>query len=518
MNDARSRSLDELASVDFDVLVVGAGIVGSRIAYEAARAGLRVALVDKGDFGGATSSATSKFVHGGLRYMTSWQLRLVRSAQREREALCRIAPHLVRRRPMVLAERAGYPLPVYAAGLALYKGISGAATPWPRIISVRRGQELAPFLHPNGFRTCTLLPEAQTDDFRLTLATVRAAVAMGVCAASYVRVVDLERLDGRVAGALLDPGDGEDLVPTRARVVVNATGPWVDGVRELEEPGCTPLVRLSKGTHVVLPLEEECETGVASSRDGSRTTFAVPFHGMLLLGVTDTPHERAPGDVAPSSDDVEDLFEDASRFVAADLLDRDRVSYAFAGLRALTCGDGDTGRLPREHVVSTGPLGMISVAGGKLTTHRLIAVDVLRRLPSALKPTRIRPGDEPLPGAGPLNRGGLLAELDADVAEHLLGLYGSDVDTVLAYGESDPAAFERIDPRGPDVWAQVPFAVDHEWARTTEDVVRRRTTLALRGLDGAATRTRVDSLLARRAPGRHTVLPDSYSSLTPAWI
>ena len=126
---------------------------------------MRVALVDAGDFGGGTSSVTSKFVHGGLRYMTSWQLRLVRSAQREREALFRIAPHLVHRRPMVLAEHGGHPLPVYAAGLALYKGVSGTATPWPRIVSVRRGRELAPFLVPNGLRTCTLLPEAQTDDF-----------------------------------------------------------------------------------------------------------------------------------------------------------------------------------------------------------------------------------------------------------------------------------------------------------------------------------------------------------------
>jgi glycerol-3-phosphate dehydrogenase len=497
-DDARARALDELSNAHFDVLVVGAGIVGSRIAYEAARVGLRVALVDAGDFGGETSSASSKFVHGGLRYMTSWQLRLVRSAQREREALFRIAPHLVRRRPMVLAERAGYPLPVYAAGLALYKGISGAATPWPRIISVRRGQELAPFLHPDGFRTCTLLPEAQTDDFRLTLATVRAAVAHGACAVSYVRAVDLERADGRVAGAALDVGDGNEPVTVRADVVVNATGPWVDGVRELEDPRCTPLVRLSKGAHVVLPLAEDCETGVASSRDGSRTTFAVPFHGMLLIGVTDTPHEGLPGDVHASPEDVDELFDDASRFVAAELLDRDRVRYSFAGLRALTFGDGDTGLLPREHVVSTGPGGMISVAGGKLTTHRLIAVDVLRRLPPNLRPRRVRPSNEPLPGAEPLvETPTILRELDKEVTEHLLSLYGSDVDALLSYGEADPSLLERIDPGAPDIWAQVPFAVDHEWAVTVDDVVRRRTTLAFRGLDGPVLRARVASTLAR---------------------
>jgi glycerol-3-phosphate dehydrogenase len=493
----RSRTLDELANDEFDLLVVGAGIVGSRIAYEAARAGLCVALVDAGDFGGGTSSVSSKFVHGGLRYMTSWQLRLVRSAQREREALFRIAPHLVHRRPMVLAEHAGYPLPVYAAGLALYKGVSGTATPWPRIVSVRRGRELAPFLKPNGLRTCTLLPEAQTDDFRLTLATLRAAVAHGACAVSYARVIELECLHGRVAGALLDPGDGEPLVSVRAKTVVNATGPWVDELRALENPGCASLVRLSKGAHVVLRLEDECGTGVVSSRDGSRTTFAAPYHGMLLLGVTDTPHDEPPWHVTPDAGDVDGLFEDASHFVAAELLERDRVTHVFAGLRALPYGEEDTSRLSREHVVSTGPAGMVSVAGGKLTTHRPIAVEVLRRLPA---PGLGRASNDPLPGAEPLSRAGLLAELDPDVARHLVHLYGGDAATVAAYGEFDPALLERIDPRAPDVWAQVRYAIEYEWARTVEDVVCRRTSLTLRGLDGPVVQARVAALLRAEAP------------------
>lgn len=490
MTADRSRMLDELAETHWDLLVVGAGIAGSRVAYEAAHAGLRVALVDGGDFGGATSSASSKFVHGGLKYMTSWQLKLVRGAQREREALRRIAPHLVRSMPMVLAERAGYPLPVYAAGLALYKGVSGVGTPWPRIVSVRRGLELAPFLRPEGLRTCTLLPEAQTHDSRLTLATVRAAVAAGACAVSYVRAVELAWLEGRVCGAVLDSG-----ALVRARVVVNATGPWVDEFRRLESPSCAPLVQLSRGSHIVLPLGERWETGVASSTDGSRVTFAVPFYGTLLLGVTDTPYDGPPGEVAPTTADIDELFERVSRCIAPELLDHDRVRYAFAGLRVLPLGEGDTGRLPREHLISTGPGGLISVAGGKLTTHRLIAIDVLRRLPAELLPRRIRASDEPLPGAGPLGADGLMAELDRDVADHLLSLYGSEAESLLTDGE-----VERIDPAGPDVWAQVSFAVRHEWALTVDDVVKRRTTLALRGLDTPATRARIAAVLAGARP------------------
>ena len=318
---------------------------------------------------------------------------------------------------------------------------------------------------------------------------------------SYARVVEPERLRGSVAGALLDPGDGQPLFSVRARAVVNATGPWVDAVRALEDPGCAPLVRLSKGAHVVLRGPEDGSgAGVVSSRDGSRTTFAVPFYGMLLLGVTDTPHDEPPRRVAPAREDVEALFEDASHFVSAELLERDRVTHAFAGLRALPRGEGETSGLSREHVVSTGPGGMISVAGGKLTTHRLIAVDTLRRLPPELGLGSIRPTDEPLPGGEPPPLAGLLTELDADITGHLVGLYGADAAAVVAYGESDPALLERIDPQGPDVWAQVRFAVEHEWARTADDVLRRRTTLALRGLEGPVVRARVASLLDARVP------------------
>lgn len=502
MSAGRGRTLDELAETVWDLLVVGAGIVGSRIAYEAARAGLRVALVDAGDFSGQTSSLTSKFLHGGLRYMTRWQLRLVRQAQREREALFRIAPHLVRRQPMVLAENAGYPLPAYAAGLVLYRAISGVGTPWPRIISLRQARELAPFLRAQGLRACTLLPEAQTHDARLTLATVRAAVDAGARALSYAPVLELGTARGRVERALVDAG-GEGPLWVRGRAVVNATGPWVDRLRELEDPACAPLVRLSKGAHVVLPLDEPWETGIASSRDGTRTTFAVPFQGTLLLGVTDTPHEGPPDEVRATRADVEELFDDASRFVAPELFRHDRIRHVFAGLRVLPLGQGDTGLLPREHVLSTGRGGMVSVAGGKLTTHRLIAVAALRRLPPEVRPRRLRPSDEPLPGAGPPPASPLLGELDPDVARHLLALYGSDAGRVLAYGEADPGALERIHPGGPDIWAQVRFAAEHEWAATPEDVVHRRTTLALRGLADAETVARIAAALGAGsgAPG-----------------
>jgi glycerol-3-phosphate dehydrogenase len=498
VSEARADALDRLAGGECDVLVVGGGIVGSRVAYEAARSGLRVVLVDAGDFGGATSSATSKFVHGGLRYMTSWQLRLVRIAQREREALCRIAPHLVRRQPMLLAERAGYSLPAYAAGLVLYKGISGAGTPWPRIISVRQARALAPSLRADGLRTCTLLPEAQTNDARLTLATVRAAAAAGATVLSYARVVELGLGSGRPACVLVDAG-GEGVVEVRAQAVVNATGPWVDQLRSLEDATCAPLVRLSRGTHVVLPLDDGWSTGLASSRDGSRTTFAVPYQGMLLLGVTDTAHDGAPDEVRPTRGDVDALFEDASRFVAPELFDHARIRHAFAGLRVLPLSEGDTGRLPREHLISTGRHGMVSVAGGKLTTHRLIAVDALRRLPAEIRPRRLRVSDEPLPGARQVRENSFLRALDAEVRGHLLGLYGSDVETLLTVGEEDPSALERIHPGGPDVWAQVRFAVEHEWALTLEDVVHRRTTLALRGLDAPETLARVEAALRSRA-------------------
>ena len=480
----RAATLERLRSETFDLLVVGAGIIGARVAYEAARAGASVALLDGGDFGGATSSASSKLIHGGLRYLPMGDIRLIRESHLERRALLdRLAPHLVR--PLAFL------LPIYgtgphrtaamAAGLLTYSLLSGFRHSRARVVGPAAARRLVPPLRTRGLRSAGLYEDAQTNDSRLVLATVAAAAGAGAAVLNHRPVTGLELAQGRVVAARA----GDLLV--RCRAAVNAAGPWVDRVRILEDPDAEPMARLSKGVHLTVRLDEPWDAALAVPIERGRVAFAVPWEGVLLLGTTDTEYEGDPGAVAVEPEDADAVLREAAAGLPGELLARDRVLYAFAGLRVLPRVAGDTARAPREEVVRTGPAGMVSVAGGKLTTHRRIAVRVLRRL-EAFRGVRL--GTDPLPGAGPLPP--RPAEADPAVWDHLTRLYGDRAADVAGAG------LEPVHPDGPDVWGQVLHAVDHEWAGTVEDVVRRRTTLAVRGLATPEIREAIAATLARR--------------------
>jgi glycerol-3-phosphate dehydrogenase len=517
----RERSLERLSTGTFDVLVVGGGIIGARIALEASRAGLKVALVDAGDFGGATSSASGKLVHGGLRYLRTRSFRFVREAHRERHILAgRIAPHLVHRLLFLLAsvEQGRSRYSTVVAGPLAYWALDGFRRPAPRRVSAGETRDLIPPLRTADLGSCALIEEATTDDGRLTLATVKAAVSAGTVAVNHLRVAELEKTDGRLSGAVLRGRDGEGLLTLRCRAVVNATGPWLDHLRLLENPRRDPAVRLSKGVHLMLPLEGEWRAAFTLSLDGGRHVYAVPWRGVLLLGTTDTVYEDDPGAVSPDPSEEAHLLAIASHFLPEEMLRPDLVSCSFAGLRVLPRGDGGTYEASREHVVSVGSAGMISVGGGKLTTHRLIALDALRKLPAGLRPRRLRPSPVPLPGSSPPDARVLCARLDAVTTKHLTALYGGEAETLLRYAASFPGALEKVHPEGPDIWAQVYHAVDDEWAVTVEDVVRRRTTLGIRGLATENVRRRLASILGDGGPGLQPVTPrtQSFNKVRPS--
>jgi glycerol-3-phosphate dehydrogenase len=404
--------------------------------------------------------------------------------------MTRVAPHLVRPLPLLLAverEHAARRAKLVAA-LSLYGAVACSRHALPRVVRPRRARELVPALDPSAVALCGLVAEAQTHDARLTLATVRGAVASGATALSYVRLVELEHARGAVVGAVLHDLDGGRELALSCRAAVNATGPWVDHVRRLDRGAAPPLARLSRGVHAVLPLDRPWHAGVALF-DESRSALAVPWQGMLLVGATDAEHDGEPGCASATGAEIAAVL-DPLRAVLGGSLDPSRVVHSFAGLRVLPRGPGDTARASRRHLVEVSPSGLVSIAGGKLTTHRTIAVDVLRRLPPDVRPRLERASADPLPGAGEAT-----LHLDAGLAAHLTGLYGSDAARVAAYAGSVPGALERIDDRGPDVVAQVLFARDVEHALTVDDVVSRRTTLAMRGLAGPDVRGRIASLL-----------------------
>ena len=497
---ARGRSLERLGAERFDVLVVGGGIVGARVAFEAARAGLKVALVDAGDFGGATSSASGKLVHGGLRYLRTGDVRLVRRALGERRVLSdRVAPHLVRRLPFLLLAGRLPARPSLVAGQISYWALDGFRGTAPRLVGAGEAGGLVPPLRAPG--PYALLEEAVTDDGRLTLATVGAAVLAGAVAVNHLRVVALERArGGGVCGARLEGREGEGTLAVRCRSVVNAAGPWLDEVRLLEDPKREPATRLSKGTHLVLSREGDWRAAVAYASEGGGHVYAVPWHGMLLLGTTDAPYEGDPAAVAPDPGEEAYLLEAASAFLPRELVRPEKVRCSFAGLRVLAPGDGGTYDASRGHVLRIGPGGMVSVGGGKLTTHRLVALDALRALPTEVRPRIRRPDSRPLPGSGPCDvrelHATLRGALDVRGAEHLVALYGGEAGGLLRYAARFPGALDRVHPEGPDVWAQVLYAAEREWAVTAEDVLRRRTTLEVRGLATKWVRREISSVLA----------------------
>ena len=463
----RVAAIEQLAARRFDLLVIGGGIVGAGIAESATAHGLDVALVDKSDFASATSSGSSKLIHGGLRYLQMGDVRLVREAHQERRYLMNVvAPHLVERLPFLFPLYAGGPHRpiVVRTGVLLYSTLARARLNGR--ISEERALKLVPQLRTERLHSSALYADARTNDGRLTVENVVAAAERGAVALNYATVTAI-RPDGADVKV-----DGHD-VSVRASMVVNATGPWLDHLRRLEDPASAPSIRLSKGVHVVVDGGEDWGAAVTIPQSKVRVSFAIPWEGMLLLGTTDTLHEGEPEDAHVTDDDLRTILDEAAS--AIDGVGAVRAS--FLGLRVLPGGPGATANARRETVYTRGPTGMLSVAGGKLTTYRRIALDALEQLGVR----NLNRAPRPLPGAIGLSHVDWPVELDAPTRSHLLHLYGSRAADVVRPAVDDPSLLEPLVPGRPDLRAQDAWARGRELAVRDDDVIRRRTTGWLAG-------------------------------------
>jgi glycerol-3-phosphate dehydrogenase len=475
----RVAAIEQLAARQFDLLVVGGGIVGAGIAEAATAHGLAVALVDRGDFASATSSGSSKLIHGGLRYLQMGDIRLVREAHQERRYLMNVvAPHLVERLPFLFPLYAGGPHRpiVVRTGVLLYSTLARARLNGR--ISEERALKLVPQLRTARLHSSALYADARTNDGRLTIENVVAAAERGAVALNYATVTAI-RPDGADVHV-----DGNE-VAVRARMIVNATGPWLDHLRQLEDPAASPSIRLSKGVHVVVEGGEDWGAAVTIPQSKVRVSFAIPWEGMLLLGTTDTLHEGEPDEARVTEEDVRTILDEAASAIEG----IGAVRASFLGLRVLPGGPGATASARRETVYMRGPTGMLSVAGGKLTTYRRIALDALEQL-------GVRNLDRtprPLPGAIGLARVAWPVELDAPTRSHLLHLYGSRAADVVRPAVDDPSLLEPLVPGRPDLRAQDAWARAHELAIRDEDVIRRRTTGWLSGSLGSPHGSKVDA-------------------------
>ncbi len=510
----RARTLDALARESFDCAVIGGGITGAGVACEAARRGLRVALLESEDFASGTSSRSSKLIHGGLRYLAQGEVALVRETALERKVIFRQAPHLAERRWMCVPARSRAGLMKFRVGIGTYEKLG--AVEGEDLHRNWGAEEIAaeePLLDRATYPFACAYREYVTDDARLVLANLRAAVGAGAVVLNHAAVDAVTLESGRARGVEATCRLSRRHVRVRARAVVNAAGPWVDAVRRLEDAEAKPLLLLSKGVHVVmraerLPLRH---LWVLGAPDG-RSIFAVPRGAAVYVGTTDTHYPRG-SELWPeiTSEDVEYLLAPLPRYFAIEPVKPEECFAAWAGLRPLVAEAGKKpSEISRRDEVLVGRAGVVSIAGGKLTGYRPMTrrsvEQVAREIGATLAPPP--PDDLPLPGGdfeGGLERlaAGLRARTGgpADAALRLARLYGSEADAVLALGAQALAV-------GVDACAgEVDWAVREEGAATVEDVLFRRTRIALYDPGGraavAAIGARMGALLgwndARRA-------------------
>jgi glycerol-3-phosphate dehydrogenase len=505
----RDHALTSMAAEDLDVLVVGGGVTGAGCALDAATRGLRTGLVEMRDLAAGTSSRSSKLIHGGLRYLEMLDFGLVAEALHERTLLAdRLAPHLVRPVPFLYPLRHRVWERAYVgAGIALYDVLAAvrgrsSAIPWHRHLGRRGALELAPALRPDVLTGAVQYYDGQVDDARFVVTLARTAAAYGAHVATKARVVELARDGGRVTGAVVRDEESGATFLVRARHVVLATGVWTDEAQALGVPDASLRVRAAKGVHLVVPRSRiRSETGIILRTETS-VLFVIPWGRHWIVGTTDT--EWAPGldkgDPAASSRDVDYLLGHLNS-VLAEPLTRDDVEAVYVGLRPLLSGDDElTSTLSREHAVVTPAPGLVTVAGGKYTTYRVMARDAIdaavRDLPGRSPAPASCTAHVPLVGAEGLEaswnaRHHMAARTGLSLAavEHLLERYGSAIDQVLALVADDLSLAEPV-TRGLDyLRAEIVHAVTYEGARRLEDVLDRRTRLSIetpdRGLSAA---------------------------------
>lgn len=462
----------------WDCIVIGGGATGLGTAVEAASRGYRTLLLEQGDFSAATSSRSTKLIHGGLRYLRQGRVGLVRQALHERGLLFRNAPHLVRRIACVLPIYAWWEEPLYALGVKCYDLLAGRLGLGPsRRLSRQATLERLPTLAPDGLRGGIVYQDGQFDDARLAVSLARTLLDLGGLPLNHVAVTGFLKAGGRIVGVSARDAETGQEFELHSRVVINATGVFADALRRLDDPEAAPIIAPSQGIHLVLErsfLPGDSALVIPRTDDG-RVLFAIPWQDRVLIGTTDTPVTAVSREPRPLPAEIDYLLAHAARYLNPAPVRRD-VRSVYAGLRPLVrSGHGaNTAALSRDHTLLVSASGLVSVTGGKWTTYRGMAEDTVDRAaavaglvatPSVTAGLRLH-GWRESPAAGPWES------------------YGGDAEALAALAAIVPDGHARLHPRLPYRTSEVVWAVRHELARTVEDVLARRTRALF--LDAAA--------------------------------
>ncbi len=502
---SRESVVEKLASAEFDVLVIGGGVTGVGAALDAATRGLRVALIEANDFACGTSSRSSKLIHGGLRYLEQYDFKLVREALKERELMVgHTAPHLVSPVSFLFPLHEGLKERWYVgAGLALYDALRGKERILPahRHISPRKMREVAPALRSDILKGGILYYDAQVDDARHTVTIARTAERYGALIANQVEAIALIREGGRVVGVKVCDRESGQEFEIKSATTVLAAGIWNSKIQEAAGVNHGYDIAMSKGVHIVLPKSAiSLKTGVIL-KTALSVLFVIPWKEFWIVGTTDTPWIGSKEEPLANRADIDYIIEQANQVLRHPLRHADVISV-YAGIRPLVAPTeaSSTTKISREHVVDHPLEGLISVAGGKYTTYRIMARDAIDAAASDL--LRIVPEscteEIALLGADGysalLNRVEALAvanSLSREVITHLLSRYGSIFEEVLEPAKLDASLLEQIDPNLPYLRAEIHYAVTHEKALHVSDVLMRRTRIALEVSDRGVAAARV---------------------------
>ena len=498
---ARAETWRRLARDRFDLLVVGGGITGSGVALDAASRGLSTALVEARDIASGTSSRSSKLIHGGLRYLEQLDFGLVREALRERELmLTRLAPHLVHPVPFLypLTHRA-WERPYVGAGMTLYDTLGGARSlPRHRHLSRGAALRLCPALRSDSLVGAVQYHDAQTDDARHTLAVARTAAHYGATVRTSTEVVRLIRDAGRVVGAEVRDVENGHTTVIRTAVVIVCAGVWTDEVEALAGTEGRFDVRASKGVHLVVPRDRiASEVGLILRTEVS-VLFVIPWGNHWIVGTTDSDWNLDLAHPAASTADIDYLLAHVNRVLAKPLTRRD-IEGVYAGLRPLLAGESEaTSRLSREHAVGRPLPGLVTVAGGKYTTYRVMAIDAVTVAAQDLDRAIPASVTDRLPLLGADGYAALVNQV-AELAEAyrlptwrirgLLGRYGSLLPEVLDAAADDATLLEPLSGADEYLRAEVRYGATHEGALHLDDLLTRRTRVSIefphRGVDSA---------------------------------
>jgi glycerol-3-phosphate dehydrogenase len=468
----REESIERLRtrSAHWDVLIIGGGATGLGAAVEAASRGYRTALIEQHDFAKGTSSRSTKLIHGGVRYLRQGNIGLVTEALRERGLLMQNAPHLVYNRAFLVPNYEWWEGPFYGVGMKVYDALAGklgiGKSQWlSRAETIRR----IPTLETEGLRGGVVYHDGQFDDARLAITLARTFFHAGGVPANYVEAIGFVKENGLIRGVRARDIESRAELEIRARVVINATGAFVDRLRSMDEPESAPLVTASQGIHLVLDkkfLPGDTAIMVPQTDDG-RVLFAVPWHDRVIVGTTDTPVPEPTLEPRALEDEIEFVLTHAARYMQQDPARSDVLSV-FAGLRPLVRADDarPTAAISRDHHLSISRAGLVTITGGKWTTYRKMGEDTIDQAATVggLEPRASLTADLRLiGGSAPIEPG------DA------LHLYGTEAKDVRAIVSEHAVSGALLHPRLPYIVAEVLWAARREMARTVEDILARRT-------------------------------------------